>query len=1196
MNALPGPDGRHLNGVDLELLLAGNEEDHEFRQLTLHLHECLDCQKLMDRYHKESQRFNLLKSSENRVPRGDCPAREVWTNMAAGTLDEPTADRLLNHAASCGHCGARLKEAMEDLHSEDLPNEAALALSSQFRDDVIGKLAPAPRVIAMPSRRWIAAAVAAAAAVVVSSGIWYWKSQPDAAQLIAQSYAEHRTMELRIPGAAHSPLRVLKGQGGAAVEDERSAEAELLIRRALNSEPASPRWLQLRSRLDLLNWRYDRAISTLEKLSAGDSSNLSLHTDLGNAYLLRGTHLNEAGDLHKAVDTLGRVIGPGGADGSSELFRASLFNHALAQERLYLWDGAAADWKRYLQIDSASGWAREAQTRLQQIEEKKRVWLDRLKQQQLPPAGFLAALQRPADVPLEPYLELAVTEWIPALAAGSLLPGTEPALAKLAELAAARHHDRWLMDLLGGLGHPQFKANLEMLAAAMRANAAGRRDQGGELAGRAAQGFAAAGNTAGLLRARVERVYSLSRAFRSPACGAEASDLAQPLLDRGYTWAHGQLLLERSTCAVRTGQLGQARLLLDEAVDRIKAAGYEALLLRCLGFSANLQMVLGRYADAARLNLEGLALFWKGVYRPLRGYQFYDNVSQTAEREERWELGFAAESEALPLIDLAGLPGTAGVARYRLAMFAGKTGRTALAGAEIARAEEDFGKIKTESSAPTLRAESQLLVASSLLESGQLELSRRVLGRVRLADLQDSILFRMSYHRAQGTAAVREDNFEAGRRELWAALTLAGRAIPDLRNERDRAHWKREAGPVYRELVRLALDRDRDPDFALAIWEAFRSAPVQGSLASPSGVGGVTATGIRQLAAGYRNASVLTYAEIGDSLHGWFYDSRGIHSFRSPAPAADLALRCGALHRLVAQPDSSAAEIHEQSRRLYDALIAPVEPFLESGKLLLIEPDGPCSAIPFEILRDASNVYLTDRFALATSPGAWAERALRVRSQPLLKAAHALVVENPRLAAGLISLYPPLPNSRREAGLVTAAFSSHARLAGPNATHEAVIRELPRAGIFYFGGHGASYSDNGGILLAPRPGDTAGAALLDGEALEPVLRRCRLAILSACSTAAGERMGPFNPASLIQAFWRGGVPSVVATRWEVDERATTALIDSLLRQLLSGVAPPAALRAAMSEVRHLPGLEHPAHWAAFHVFGTSQAEPGERGI
>lgn len=1213
MDALPGPDGRHLTGVDLELLLRGNQEGDEYWQLARHLRQCQDCQLLMERYQGESRAFELLKTSTPGTHQPDCPAREVWINLAAGTLEDSTADRLLDHAVSCSHCGSRLREAMEDLHSDDIPPIANAVLTADFREQVIAKLDQKPRAATMLSRRpWLAPGSAAAAAVVLASaGIWYLVgTEPDAERLIAQSYSSRRTMELRIPGAAYAQLTATKGSGGGAgvSGNEYSARAAVQIQRGLSAERTSPRWLQLRSRLELIDWNYDSAIHTLQQLAAADPGNHSIQADLGNSYLLRGMHLDNARDLLRAVETLSGLLRPGVAEESSELFRVALFNRALANERLHFWEQAAADWSRYLKIDSASGWSEEARSRLAQIEKDKRAWRNELRKQQLLPAGFLAALRKDPGLPLEPYLELAVRQWIPSLGAASPLPEAPAALRRLADLTAERHRDRWLSDLLLGVRQPEFAAAAAMLAGAVEANDTGRRDEGLALSSQAARRFAGAGNLAGSLRARLERVYSLSRGMHDAECSREGRELVQPLLDREYAWAYGRLLLERSTCAVRAGLFGDAQALRQEAVERIGSAGYPTLLLRAIGFAANLQMVLGRYDDASRLDHEGLKLFWQqGFHPPYRAYQFYDNLSQAAERQKQWELGFLAESEALPMIELEGKPGAAAVARYRLAMFAGKTRRAAEARSEIERAGEDFGKISGESSTLALRAEGQLMLASSLLESGELALARQVLEKVRTGDFKNNRIQRAALHRVKGMVAVRlqrgrQEEFDEGRRELTAALDLAQAALPGLRTERDRAHWKREAGTVYRELIRLAVDHDGDPELGLALWESFRSAPVQGGEARQQRpemreVSSSAVPAMRALAAGYQNASVLAFAQIDEALQGWFYDNRGIYPFRSPAKVSELAPMCAALSRMAAQPASPAAEIDALSHRVYAALIKPVEHQLDPQRLLLIEPDGPCSAIPFELLRDGRGVYLTDKFAIATSPGAWAERALRSRSQPVTTATHALVVENPRLGAGVIRFYPPLPNARREADLVRAAFASHTSLAGSAAALDAVLRELPRAGVFYFGGHGDSHGGNGGLLLAPRAAASGGdVELLDGTSLEPALGRCRLAILSACSTAAGERMGPFNPASLIQALWRSGVPAVVATRWEVDERATAALLESLMRHLLSGAAPPVALRAAMSEVRRIKGLEHPMHWAAFHVFGVSQPEPGERGV
>lgn len=770
MNGSAERGGQHLSCLDLDILIKDvSEKEREVRQLKAHLEGCPKCQKRMGLYRSESKRLELLAGGLPDTRRTDCPKFEVWLELAAGMSEDGT-DRLLNHAASCGRCGAMLKDALKDLYPEEIPVEAGPALSPEFRRQLVEDLSrPGRRTRAFSVLRW----VAAVAALIAPVAVWQWVSRPAPERLLARAYSANRTMEIRFPGSEYAPLSATKGPREESPRDASFVEAELSILRALNQEPESPKWLQLRSRMDLLQWQYDRAIATLGRLSASDPSNASIRVDLGNAYELRGTHQRIATDLLKAVELFSQVINRN--EDSSGLLRVALFNRAIASERLFLWDGAAADWKRYLTLDSTSGWAREASSRLKLIEERKRAWRHGLGDHEAQPAEFLTAAAADPNLPLERYLECAMKEWLSRLFTGSGGSRSESgaAVRKLAALLARRHGDSWLMEFLATMDHSSFPAAVNALTGAIRANAEGNRDRGGDLAREAERLFAATGNTAGHLRARLELVYSLSRLFRSAECAEASNGLAARLRSRRYRWAYGQLQLERSTCAVRAGNLGEAQALLDDAIQQIKDSGYSTLLLRGLGFAANLQQALGRNDEANSHDWEGLALFWKGSHPPLRAYQFYANICQAAERERRWELGYLASREAVPMIELSGIPATEAMARYRVAMFAGATGRASQALADIRRAEASLDRIKGERATATLRAENQLLLASSYLDAGHPDLSSRVLAQVRAADLQDSIHFRLTYHRTKGSAAVRQGDLAQGRQELATALGLA---------------------------------------------------------------------------------------------------------------------------------------------------------------------------------------------------------------------------------------------------------------------------------------------------------------------------------------------------------------------------------------------------------------------------------------
>jgi CHAT domain-containing protein len=80
--------------------------------------------------------------------------------------------------------------------------------------------------------------------------------------------------------------------------------------------------------------------------------------------------------------------------------------------------------------------------------------------------------------------------------------------------------------------------------------------------------------------------------------------------------------------------------------------------------------------------------------------------------------------------------------------------------------------------------------------------------------------------------------------------------------------------------------------------------------------------------------------------------------------------------------------------------------------------------------------------------------------------------------------------------------------------------------------------------------------------------------------------------SLARPFLAAGVPAVVASLWNVGDRATAPLLVAFHRRLRDGRDPLSALRAAQLELLRgpAPALRSPASWAAFEVFGGVEEE------
>jgi CHAT domain-containing protein len=113
-----------------------------------------------------------------------------------------------------------------------------------------------------------------------------------------------------------------------------------------------------------------------------------------------------------------------------------------------------------------------------------------------------------------------------------------------------------------------------------------------------------------------------------------------------------------------------------------------------------------------------------------------------------------------------------------------------------------------------------------------------------------------------------------------------------------------------------------------------------------------------------------------------------------------------------------------------------------------------------------------------------------------------------------------------------------------------------------------------GLVLAGanKPG-TPGRGLLTGELLiDRDLSGLELTVLSACETGLGDVAGGEGVFGLQRAFHQAGARNVVATLWQVDDRATAALMAVFYRELWDKGRPPIeALRRAQLAIYRNPG-------------------------
>jgi CHAT domain-containing protein len=95
-----------------------------------------------------------------------------------------------------------------------------------------------------------------------------------------------------------------------------------------------------------------------------------------------------------------------------------------------------------------------------------------------------------------------------------------------------------------------------------------------------------------------------------------------------------------------------------------------------------------------------------------------------------------------------------------------------------------------------------------------------------------------------------------------------------------------------------------------------------------------------------------------------------------------------------------------------------------------------------------------------------------------------------------------------------------------------------------------------------------------------------LVVLSACQTALGKEVRGEGLLSLTRGFMYAGAKRVVASTWEVADRATAELMRRFYAHLLKdGLNPAQALRAAQLELRREPRWSAAYYWAGFTLQG-----------
>jgi CHAT domain-containing protein len=957
------------------------------------------------------------------------------------------------------------------------------------------------------------------------------------------------------------------GDGSSFSKPIALLDAESRISRQLAKNPDDAQWLRLRAHAEMLDQHYDDAISTLNRAIDAQPDNTSLLADLGMAYALRAEAQNRDVDYGYAIEYIGRSLKA--KPNALEV----VFNQTVVYERMYLYEDAVSGWRRYLEVDAAGAWREEAQRYLAGLEQKKKVRQAELALISNNPELLLRRIAEGEEVEPESYLDVAVVEWLPRRWKSAKY---DRAMSALAARFEAQHEDRWLRDVLSSQRSEELDAGLATLSEAVRANLSDESDRALAKSTEAVDQLRAAGSQAGVIRADLERTYALFRGVRSAAeCLQRASMVERRAEGKNYTWILGQAILDEGTCRGRLGDSGAAHRDMERALDLVHHFAYPELELRAASILAGEQTESGNLLASWKRGREELAKYWSGPYSGVRALQIYFNLVRSAESLRLSQAAYAFQRATVMAIAETPRRRLAADARGQLARLAVEAGRPEEANVEFDRAASLLDQLH-EATDLQYRTLAELYRAQAEIAAGAPDAALQHLEAIRPSAVTvDAALIHIRFQQVLGDSLWRCDRPDEAEVAYRQAIDLSERRLTTLPGSRERAQLMLVAGKAYRGLVELLFDR-RDLAEALRVWEWFRAAEGPGPRGKPD---------LDQRRMPLRNESFLTYAFLPSGVVAWLFDDRGIEGQRLHVTPGEMEIAVSRFLRECADPGSDQRAVQRDARQLYDWLVAPLGNRLDTTRTLVIEPDGVIGAIPMQALMDGGFRYLGERFAIvaASSLADYQQRA----AGPVNTGLKALVVASPKLGEEMSKTFPPLPGTMREAKSVAERFHGSVLLVGEQATLQSVEQNRPNAELFHFAGHGFSNANNGGLLLSPDEINSDRVGVLDGTRLaQQDWSRCRLAVLSACSTGTGEAKGPVNPESLVRGLLWAGVARVVASRWNLDTETGEPFMDQFYAELLSGIEVPTALQHAGRRLRENKATSHPYFWAGFQNFGT----------
>jgi CHAT domain-containing protein len=1017
---------------------------------------------------------------------------------------------------------------------------------------------------------------------------------------LARKLGEARFSEARWTGGfAHAPYKP------APDRLTLTSEARELGQEMNAQGNDTPRAVSDRALVKLLEGKVEEAASSMEAYAKEGLDDGHFLSDLSAVLVERSRRLRQPEDLIPALVAAEKAVQA--APSSPE----ARFNLALIFDRLGLRTKAMEAWKRYLQIDGGSGWAKEARERLAAFDRptEREAWkgqLEYLENEAL--RGNAEAVRR--GVTRSPQLaRLHVEEKLLSTWAAASIEGRQEEARRA--LQKARIFAAVIEQVTGD---PLLRHSVQTID---QASAGPDRKRLGALL-RGHQEHAA-----GFQKIREMKFPEALIRFRA----------AQDQLAAGGSPFVAWSRFYEGICDYQLIHYEQMVADLSRLVEDLKQSPYQAVRASALGMLGLVDAIEGDPTSSLRAYYQALAGFvalHETAYAAKTHSEIATTLAYVGDERKAWEhlhqallmsqafggqaIYHAFEEAALATLRL-GEPAVALYFQDEVLRDA-RTSKDPIRVSEALRGRAGIHKARSDARgamADLVEAERvageipdgevrNSILGDILLVHGELERPSAPRRAIEFLDQAVEILKKTDYRYLLARGLVERGLAFAAIGENDRAEADFAAAVEESERQRERVDGRHRSSFLdsqqagFQESILFQIDTRNDPDRAFrhaerrrarALLDALLSLPGK-EVGELAGAGPVRPLGVEELLRELPPDVVLVeYVAVRDRLFAWtFLDGASDWTeIRVEGPSiADSVERL-----LAAIQDRKAEEFRTTSSVLYEQLIRPLRPELWEDHSVIFVPDGPLHALPFAALIDQqTGRYLVEDHPIGIAPSATVyvnslarDRALAGKVKRTL-----LALGNPAFDSDLFPGLPRLSGAEGEVERLKSLFPGSLPLVGDQATRSAFLEHAGEHEIVHFGGHAVLNTEFpllSQLLFTPELGDPSRGVLYTRDLLGQRFERTRLMVLAACRTASGRVSPTEGVESLAQPFLAAGVPAVVASLWDVRDEASELFFAAFYKQLRAGYGPMEALQAAQMQM--LKRSIDPSEWAGFNIVG-----------